>query len=116
MSHPTIYLDRENVLRFRLVEDNATVQAGVITRAIFALPAAAAATAGDELFDTSDEGTDCELVESGTVLVIRAGSRDLIPSGLPYQAHITVFDSESVTGLAWDSAHVMVSTWRPEAP
>lgn len=108
----TIYLERDNKLRYRLEADGSTVPDNSVTRAKFALPGIASPGGAVEVFDTDDPGGEATLTDSSTVLQIDAGERNLNTG--TYTAYITVYDSASPDGLAWASVPVTIKEWLPD--
>lgn len=106
----TIYLERDNKLRYRLEANGETVTANSVTRAKFTLPAHASTAGTVEVFDTND--SDASLTDNATVLQVDAGERDLQVG--TYTGYITVYDSANPDGLAWATVQVEVKTWLPD--
>lgn len=115
MSSNIVYLGRDNVIVWELLQNNKTVQEDAITHAKLWIP--------EELTDVSEPivaSTDPEedmydglkLIDNDTKIEARLGS---LPLKKGYgMAFLTVYDSDHPNGIAWGGITLIVKDWPTE--
>lgn len=108
----TAYLDRDNELTYQLRINGEKIDDNVVTRATLFIPARATESGQDITIDTNTD-TTITLSNNDTEVVFSLGDLGL-KTGC-YQFFLSVFDSASVNGYAWDTIDVTIAEWKPSA-
>jgi hypothetical protein len=103
----TVYLGRDNRIRLQLMQDGAVVSPNIVTRAALHVPGDAFATGVGVTYDT--DGPMLGLSDSNTVVVAQLGAAPIKPG--KYTCYLTIYDMDSVGGLAWSEVEVSVKWW-----
>lgn len=106
----TIYQGRDNAITLELTQDGQTVPAGVVTKAVFAIPGRATDSGADLTLET---GTDGEIIlnQDAQSVTIKAGNLPLKRGS--FSGFLTVYDNQSPGGLAWAQVYIQVQDWMP---
>ena len=103
----TVYLDRDNAIRLELLQDDATVSAGAITKAALRVPGNAFADGVAVTYDTT--GPYMSLADDATVVVLELGDAPIQPGF--YVCLLTIYDPSKPDGLAWSEVNIQARKW-----
>lgn len=99
------YIGRDNEERLELLEDDALVAAGVVTRAVFKF---------DSWVLDTDVDTDVIYFDDANnqTLCLKLGQITDMEKGMYRGGKITLYDIDNVDGIAWgDPVTVIAITW-----
>jgi hypothetical protein len=105
----TVYLGRDNEIKWQLQINGAVVSDNAITLAELYIPGTAF-TDGVAVTYTS-AGSELTLESNATVLKIELGHVATIKPGR-YNCKLTLFDGVDVEGLAWHEQLITFENWR----
>jgi len=97
------YIDRENIEGLTLEIDGGTVPAETVTKVTLKF--------GDYCIDTDNDSDQIYFTDSNNQAIsIKLGQVDSIAVGR-YSGTLTIYDAETVNGLAWIRVKVEIFAW-----
>ena len=97
------YIDRDNIEKLALLQDGVAVTAGAVTKAVLKF--------SDYCIDTDNDSDQIYFLDSDNQTVcVKIGQIDSIAVGC-YKGFLTIYDSETVNGLAWVEVEINVYKW-----
>jgi hypothetical protein len=105
----TVYLGRDNEIKWQLQVDGVVVPDSSITKAELYIPGTAFSDGVAVTYSTSD--SELTLEDSATTLKIELGHVATLLPGR-YACKLTLFDGVDVEGLAWVEVIIKFEDWR----
>lgn len=107
-----VFLDRDNVIRYRLQKDGSTITPNSVTRAQLFFSGRVTVSGDDILLDTDEAGNALTLNADATEIEIRAGQQALTPGRT--QCFLTLYDAANPNGIAWAEIPITITQWQPD--
>jgi len=99
----TAYIGRDNEEALQLLQDGALVAEYAVTRAVFKF--------GTYCLDTAVDTDIFYFDDNHQILYLKLGLINDIVAGIHRDGQLTLFDSSTTIGYAWDSFIVSVQNW-----
>lgn len=106
----TVFLDRDNKITLKLLQDGAPITEDLVTKAVLWVPGTAFSSGLPQVVDS--DGPNITLTDGATKVTLELGSLDVKQGA--HSCYLTVYDAAHPNGIAWDRISLRVRNWPAE--